>query len=34
MNQISGGLTDYINNDNMISSPVRQYDQDGNFIKE
>ena len=34
MNQISGGVTGYINNDNMISEPVRQYDIDGNFIKE
>ena len=34
MNQISGGLTGYINNDNMISVPVRQYDIDGNLIKE
>lgn len=34
MNQMPGGVTGYINNDNMISVSVRQYDRDGNFIKE
>ena len=34
MNQAPGGLTCYIDNDYTITTSVRQYDLDGNFIKE